>query len=30
MDNENINRDKMAWAQKVVDDLNNSTDKYVV
>lgn len=30
MDNENVNRDKMAWAQKVVDDLNNSTDKYVV
>lgn len=30
MDNENINQDKMAWAQKVVDDLNNSTDKYVV
>ena len=30
MDNENINRDKVAWAQKVVDDLNNSTDKYVV
>ena len=30
MDNENINRDKMAWAQKVVDDLNNSSDKYVV
>ena len=30
MHNENINRDKMAWSQKVVDDLNNSTDKYVV
>ncbi len=30
MGNENMKQDKMAWAQKVVDDLNNSTDKYVV
>ena len=26
----NINTEKMIWAQKVADDLKNSTDKYVV
>lgn len=26
----NINSEKMIWAQKVADDLKNSTDKYVV